>query len=70
LYLTKCNPGFSSFSAAPGLISRFSLFNSSSSYFHLLASDASSILVGGRDAVYNLSIADLSEHVDEVRKKN
>lgn len=35
-------------------------------HFRVLARSASSVLVGGRNAVYNLSLADLSEHAEGV----
>ena len=41
--------------------------SSSPDFFQVLDSDAGSILVGGKDAVFNLSLADLSEFTDEVR---
>ena len=42
---------------------------SSPDFFQLLDSDAGSILVGGKDAVFNLSLADLSEYTDEVSER-
>ena len=35
-------------------------------YFKLLREDSGSVLVGARNIIYNLSLPDLSEHVDEV----
>ena len=53
-----------------GLAFRFSTptsRRSSPDFFQVLDSDAGSLLVGGKDAVFNLSLDDLSEFTDEVR---
>ena len=50
---------------------RFEPFNNpvnESSFLRVLATDGRSLLVGGRNALFNLSAADLAEHVHEVRK--
>ena len=36
-------------------------------HFKLLRSDGVSLLIGARNVVYNLSLADLSENIDQVR---
>ena len=35
-------------------------------YFKLLQTDGVSLLIGARNVVYNLSLADLTENVDQV----
>ena len=37
-------------------------------YFKLLREDSGSVLVGARNIIYNLSLPDLSEHIQEVNK--
>ena len=49
------------------MVSRFSTNNTSLDFFNLLDKDSTSILIGGMDVVYNLSMTDLAENVDEVR---
>ena len=36
-------------------------------YFKLLREDSGSVLVGARNIIYNLSLPDLREHIEEVR---
>jgi len=38
-------------------------------HFKLLSSDGKSLLIGARNVVYNLSLADLSENVEQVKER-
>ena len=51
-----------------GLAQRFLGNQTHKDYFKLLRRDGSSLLIGARNMVYNISLATLRENVEEVRR--
>ena len=50
-----------------GLIHRFSGDKSNANFFKILGSDETSLLIGARNVVYNISLPSLKENIDQVR---
>ena len=50
-----------------GLIHRFSGDKSNANFFKILGSDDTSLLIGARNVVYNISLPSLKENIDQVR---
>ena len=50
-----------------GLIRRFSRDKSNANFFKILGHDDTSLLIGARNIVYNLSLPSLEENIEQVR---
>ena len=50
-----------------GMIHRFSGDKSNANFFKILGSDETSLLIGARNVVYNISLPSLKENIDQVR---
>ena len=50
-----------------GFIRRFSGDKSNANFFKILGNDEKSLLIGARNVVYNVSLPNLEENIDQVR---